>query len=358
LARQNSELAPLLDRFVCVRIVQAYGLDLSLFQFDGELTFAVFFLNADRTIYGRYGTRTSHDGDETASLPGLRAAMEGALELHAGYPANKPTLIGKQGGAPRWRTPEAIPRLPGPKARADGSRGKCIHCHQVGIGTLLTMRQAGERAPASLLWSFPNPAVLGLDFDPARRAKLRDVPVDSPAGRAGLQAGDAIETADGQPILSIADMQWVLERKPTPGTATVEFVRSGEKRTAKLALDADWRKRDDFTWRTIAWPLRLQLLGFRLTALPDAERKRLNLGAERSAYKVAELPPGWVKEANRAAGNAGLKKGDVVVGFEGRTKFEEKDLLAFVALDRKPGDEMTVTVLRGGKTFDVRFAVK
>jgi hypothetical protein len=48
-----------MKQFVCVRIVQANALDLALFQFDFDLTFAAFFMNADKTIYGRYGTRSS-----------------------------------------------------------------------------------------------------------------------------------------------------------------------------------------------------------------------------------------------------------------------------------------------------------
>jgi serine protease Do len=358
LARQGSELAPLLDKFVCVRIVQAYGLDMSLFQFDGDLTFAVFFLNPDRTIYGRYGTRVSHEGDDTVSLSGLKAAMESALQLHSGYPGNKSLLTGKQGGIPKWRTPEAIPKLPGPKAPADGSRGKCIHCHQIGMGFLLTMRDASQPVPVSMLWSFPNPTVLGLDFDPAFRTRLRSVPEGSPAFKAGLRAGDDIETADGETMISIADVQWVLQQRIAPGRVVFEVLRNGKKETATLELESDWRKKDDFTWRTMVWPLRLQLLGFRVGPLSDAERRKLALHKDQSAFKVAELPPTWLKEANRAAEKAGLKKGDVIVGFEGRTKFEEKDLLAFLVLERKPGEMMTVTVRRGDKTFDVRFAVK
>ena len=358
MARQDSELSTLLDQFVCVRIVQAYGLDMTLFQFDGELTFAVFFLNADRTIYGRYGMRVSHEGDETVSLAGLRLAAKSALKIHGGYPGNKVQLVGKQGGRPRWRTPEAIPLLPGPKAPADGSRNRCIHCHQVGVGILLTLRKEHQPVPSSVLWSFPNPAVLGLDFDPEHRARLRSVSEGSPAARAGLRAGDEIETADGAPMISIADVQWVLEQKMAPGDVRLEFMRDGRMQAATLSLAADWRKQDDFTWRTIAWPMRLQILGFRATALSDAERTRLGLKPDQSAMKVAELPPGWLKEANRGAEKAGLKKGDVIVGFEGRTMFAEKDLLAFAIQERKPGETMTVTVLRGGERLDLRFAVK
>ena len=74
----------MLDKFVCVRIVQANGMDLTLFQFDYDLTWAAFFLNADRTIYGRYGTRSRSNRKDDVSLPGFTKAMTAALALHKG----------------------------------------------------------------------------------------------------------------------------------------------------------------------------------------------------------------------------------------------------------------------------------
>ena len=62
LVRRDPKVADLMDRFVCVRLVQANAMDLTLFQFDYDLTFAAFFLNADRTIYGRYGSRSDRTG--------------------------------------------------------------------------------------------------------------------------------------------------------------------------------------------------------------------------------------------------------------------------------------------------------
>jgi len=57
-----------MDQFVCVRLVQANGLDLELFQFDYDLTFSIFFMNGDKTIYGRYGTRSSQKGGRKGYL--------------------------------------------------------------------------------------------------------------------------------------------------------------------------------------------------------------------------------------------------------------------------------------------------
>src|SRR2546427_11089698 len=93
--RRDPRIAPLMDRFVCVRMVQANGMDLSLFQFDYDQTWAVFFLNADGTVYGRYGSRSARDAMQDVSLEGFAKAMDGALELHGHYPANKRSLASK-----------------------------------------------------------------------------------------------------------------------------------------------------------------------------------------------------------------------------------------------------------------------
>ncbi len=56
LIENDPELQALLEPFVRVRIVGTNGLDLSLFEFDTDQSFCVFFFNADRTLYARYGT--------------------------------------------------------------------------------------------------------------------------------------------------------------------------------------------------------------------------------------------------------------------------------------------------------------
>nr|MDQ3624355.1 thioredoxin family protein [Verrucomicrobiota bacterium] len=64
---QETDLAPVLDQFVCVRVINANALDLSLFQFDYDLSFSTMFFNGDGTVYGRYGSWTHQKNarDET-----------------------------------------------------------------------------------------------------------------------------------------------------------------------------------------------------------------------------------------------------------------------------------------------------
>ena len=58
-------LSPLLDQFVCVRLINANAIDLARFQFDYDLSFSTLFFNADGTVYGRYGSWV-HQADPEA----------------------------------------------------------------------------------------------------------------------------------------------------------------------------------------------------------------------------------------------------------------------------------------------------
>ena len=125
-----------MDKFVCVRLVQANALDLTLFQFDYDLTFAVFLLNADKTIYARFGSRSDRkDAAKDISMEGFRKTLAAALELHKRYPANKASLAGKQSRSTRFKSPENFPSLAGKYKPNLDYEGKvvqsCMHCHQV-----------------------------------------------------------------------------------------------------------------------------------------------------------------------------------------------------------------------------------
>jgi hypothetical protein len=65
-------------------------MDLRRFEFDFDLTWYVFFLNSDETIYGRYGGRDASDAEARISTKGLRYAMDRALETHKTPPESQP----------------------------------------------------------------------------------------------------------------------------------------------------------------------------------------------------------------------------------------------------------------------------
>jgi membrane-associated protease RseP (regulator of RpoE activity) len=359
--RQDAELAQLLEKFVCVRVVQGWGLDLSLFQFDYELTWAVFFMNADRTIYGRYGTRSDHkDTSKDISLEGLKKAMEGALEIHKGYPGNKKELAGKTGPKPAFPTPESIPELRGkPNIKpADGTRGGCVHCHQAGDAEVWSMRNARQPLADKLLWPYPMPDRLGLSMDPKERATVAAVAAGSPAEKGGFKVGDRILKLEAQPILSTADVQWVLHNAKDPGTVKAEVERGGQKAQATLALAAGWRQKEDFTWRVITWGMRHKLLGTEpLEAVSAGEKRNLGLADGAMALRVKGFPPDWVKEKNTQAQQK-LKQGDVIITVDGKNTLQtEGDLLGYLMQKKSPGQPVDLTVVRGGKPQKVQLTI-
>ena len=154
---RNNEVHDLLDKFVCVRIVQANNLDLSLFQFDYDQSFHALFMNPDRTIYGRFGTRSAREEDEDMTMHGLRAAMLAVLKIHSDYPANRASLAGKQGQPVEYRVPEEFPDLKGKytdKLNYEGNVvASCIHCHQIRDSERALFRTAQSRCPNTS--SFP-----------------------------------------------------------------------------------------------------------------------------------------------------------------------------------------------------------
>jgi S1-C subfamily serine protease len=58
-------------------------------------------------------------------------------------------------------------------------------------------------------------------------------------------------------------------------------------------------------------------------------------------------------DASGPAGQAGLKTGDLIVQFDGKSIRNTRDFRDEVA-SSKSGDEVTVTVLREGKSLDFR----
>jgi serine protease Do len=342
LVNQDPVIRPLLDKFVCVRVVSTNGLDLSLFQFDTDQSFAAFLLNADGTVYGRFGTRshrTNWVGD--VSLAGLAKALQGALALHAEYPKNKAALAGKRGPAPEFPVPEKFPTLKekyGPTLNYAGNVVQsCIHCHQIGDAQRQLYRSRKEPIPVAVLFPYPHPKSIGLTLDPKEAATVSSVEPGSLAEKAGFQAGDAVRTLGGQPLLSIADVQWVLHHvSPDGGAVPAEVDRGGKAERVTLTLPAGWRRAGDISWRSSTWGLRRMATGGLVLDETDGKLRVKHVG---------QYGP------HAAAKNAGFRAGDVIVSFDGRSDFtREAEILVHGVTARKPGDRVPVVVLRDGKT--------
>ena len=354
MARRGKEFADVLEQFVCVRIVQANSIDLATFQFDPMLTWAVFFHNADRTVYGRYGTRSGPSRADDVSDAGFRKAALAALDIHRGYPANRDALRGKTGSAPRYKTPREYPSLAHFPAEVDprGSERNsptCMHCHDLQVAEFGVLRAAKEPMPSETLWSFPMPDALGLTLDPEERCTVKRVANGSAAEKAGFKPGDELLTLEGQPLVSVADVQWVLHGAKDGATLAATVKRGGRSESLSLALQPGWRRSGDITWRQGTWVVFRPDL--RASALSADDRKRAGLAPEAIALKIHGL--GATLEAG------GFRTGDIIVEIDGRRNGIDSvsQLIEHVSQHTRPGGKLPVRVLREGKELLLEIAL-
>ena len=353
---RETEIAPLLDQFVCVRVINANALDLSRFQFDYDLSFSTLFFNGDGTVYGRYGSwRQQHDPQDKTTA-GYRRAIEAALALHRGYPANKPSLAGKQGGPVPQKTPVEMPGLAGKYSLELDWNGKvvgsCVHCHQIGDAFRLSYREKGQPVPTALIYPWPAPESLGLTLAADRIARVEAVAADSIAARAGVQAGDDLAAIAGQPLISPADVSWALHHAPDAGPLTVAVQRGGAAKTLTLALPAEWRRKTDISRRVGTWPMRgMASGGMVLEDLADDARGSRSLDVKAMALLVKGVGK-FGKHA--AAKNAGFEKDDVIVSLAGLSqRMSEGELMGHLLQKHPAGEKVSATVLRGTKRVEL-----
>jgi serine protease Do len=349
IVERDPRVRALLDQYVCVRVVHANGMDLERFQFDYDQSFAAFLMNGDGTIYGRYGTRshqTESEGD--VSIEGFAEALEAGLLVHASYPNNRNSLSGKQSHwQPPHRRPEDFPQLQKYGSTLDYVGEvvpSCIHCHQVGETLHAIYRDNGEAIPDERLFPYPHPKMLGLIMDPKRAATVLEVEPDSLAERSGFRVGDALMSFGGQPPLSIADVQWVLQQAGDEDRVAASVRRGGETIEIELELASGWRREGDISWRATSWALRRMTTGgMLLKDLSDAAREERDLPLDSLALEAIHV--GEYGE-HALAKNQGFLKGDVLVEVAGmRGRMSESEL--FAALVNRPiGTSFPVRVRR------------
>jgi predicted metalloprotease with PDZ domain len=307
------------------------GVDLSLFDFDYDLTWMGFFLDPQLRVLGRYGGRDADGPEGRVSLTGLAYSMKRALEKHR---------AGKAGPV-RKAVPVTVEDYPAAKKLPETS---CVRCHQVNEVRRQSLQSAGKWS-LDELWVYPLPENVGLSLEIDRGDMVAKVREGSPAEKAGLLKGDRLADVNGVSIASFADVQYALHRAPAKGKVIVSWVRDGKSMKSELVLTAGWKK-TDISWR---WSLRgldppPWVQGDDLTV---EEKKKLGLSASRLALRQ----DGFVSQPAR---QAGIRQGDVIIGINGKAlEMTGRQFGAYVRLTHKVGDRVTYNLLRDGKRIDV-----
>lgn len=354
---EEKELAPLLDQFVCVRVINANALDLSRFQFDYDLSFSALLFNGDGTVYGRYGSWTHQKDPVNKTTEGFRKALEAGLALHKQYPANKRSLAGKQGGPTPYKTPVEFPSLAEKYQSKLDWNGKvvqsCVHCHMVGNAFRAAYRSRNEAMPLEWIYPQPSPEVLGLTLSTDEIAKVEIVSPASAAEKAGLKPGDHLVSFNGQPLLSIADVSWVLHRAPDIGKLPAKIQRNGKVQEITLELRAGWRMHSDIGRRAGTWPMRAMAFGgMKMDDLTDAERVELGIAKDAMALRIMHVGQ---YGPHAAAKQEGFKVKDVIVEIgQLKQRLTESALIGKLLQEHRPGEKLQATVLRGTERIQLK----
>jgi hypothetical protein len=310
-----------------VRLGNIDTLDLGLFDFDYDLTFAVFFLSADERVYARYGQRNASGPDALQSLKGLEYTMKSVLEMHR-------RDAGEREFAPRDRKERLTIRELG------GRRRGCYHCHNV--------KELFDRKLESLgkwdreaAYRHPPAENVGLTLEVDRGNVVAKVRPDSLAERAGLKRGDVLRRLDVVPVHAIADALHALERAPKSGRLAAAWTRDGKPMSGELALTAGWR-RSDLSWRP-SMRRRVPSLPVRGDDLTGPEKQALGLRPNQLAVRQRST-------VGAQARAAGVQAGDVLVGIDRElVDLDAEGVRALVRREHLVGDRVQLIVLRDGK---------
>ena len=227
------------------------------------------------------------------------------------------------------------------------TRRNCIHCHMIHDAENMAAQASGKYSQ-EMLWRYPLPNSLGIELDAKDGTKISSITKDSPAERAGLKSGQRITRVNRQAITSIADVQWVLHHLSNDG-AVVSI--ETDQRLSKVKVSQGW-KRSDISWRGSLWSIAPKLRVW-TPPVSESDRRKYSIPKDQAPLIVRWINTG--SAGGRSARDSGLRKGDLIVGLEGKPmKMTPQYFNLHIKLNYKVGDELPITVLRNGERRDLK----
>jgi serine protease Do len=175
-------------------------------------------------------------------------------------------------------------------------------------------------------------------------ALVGDVLPDSPAGEAGLEAGDVIVGVDGHRVENTAQLRNLIAGT-APGTdVSLQVVRDSKP----LELTATLAELPDDEGAVAASAGLEDLLGFSYKTVDRDLARRFDIDANQTGAVVTSI------DQNSTAYEAGLREGDLIQSAE-RSRVRSAEDLSRVLSSKREGDTVLLRILRAGGGFFVAF---
>ena len=356
----GSDLSPILNQFITVRLTDAAAIDFRIFPVEGfadmDLSWWGWFLSPEGKVYGVFGGRDDVSDATRISKPALIASLLRVLSHH--YDPRRVTW-NIDGPAPDLsgtvRSPRQLTGYEGwLRSAHDGERKQtCIHCHQVNdiLRQPAVAAKTFDKQRDFDVW--PLPENVGLVLDRDHGLLVTNVIAGSPADKAGLKVGDVLGAADGRRCFSQTDFRGVLHRGPRgAGEIEVWLKRGAEVMSSKLAVAEGWRK-TVLDWRmSVSQGIVGAYPGFFPLVVKSPRREQLKIPADKMAVE-----PYMGSSTNSPGYAAGLRGSHVVTAVDGESPdLTGRAFLVWFIQKHDPGDRVTVTVAdKTGQRRDVTY---
>ncbi len=212
------------------------GVNIGLFEYDYDMTWAAFFLDGDGRILTRYGSRDHTASDSHNTPAGLHHTMTEVLALHKEEAARP---------KPPYKMPQQQPSDIPAYNRLYGNT--CGRCHMLNEAKWEQARADGTQK-AGAFYLYPLPETVGIKLDTTKGNLVKEVRPRTFAEQAGVLQGDIIRAANGQRVLTCADMQYVLDKLAPTSKLTLTIERKQRTFDVELQLTGNWRA-SDVSWR-------------------------------------------------------------------------------------------------------------
>ncbi len=183
-------------------------------------------------------------------------------------------------------------------------------------------------------------------------ALIAAVTPESPAAKAGLEAGDVILKFDNKDVTSMRGLPRIVAQAPIGKAADVELLRKGERKTLQVTVgrldDGDDTDSDLQEQGSESPAPGSSIIGLKLSALTSELRRKYGLDDKIKGVVVESIDP------QSAAAKKGIKAGDVIVEAAQEAVSDPGDVAASVDKVRKAGRKAVLFRVEDGKG-DLRF---